>query len=137
MATARFLIRSFGLAALALALGVLSVVVWVALYSEAIAPGLGEPFYRGYANRIAPIIGILTGIPLLILAGWWAARMAGGGWRAGMAVGIAYAVIDLPLLAALSAGPIPWGYVVLSYASKIASAAIGGWIVGRRRLASA
>ena len=137
MMATRFLVRTIGLALLALALGVLSVVIWVALYSEVIAPGLGEPFYRAYADRVAPMIGIASGFPLLFAAGWWASRKADGGWRAGIAVGIAYVLIDLPLLFVLAGGAIPWSYVALSYASKVASSAAGGWVAARRRLASA
>lgn len=131
--TVRTLIRLIGLALLAMACGVLCVVVWVAFYSEIVAPGLGRPFYTDYANRVAPLIGIITGVPLLFVAGRWAsANMAGGaGWRAGAAVGVTYAVIDLPLLAALTSGAIPWGFVALSYTSKIIAGGAGGWSAAR------
>jgi len=136
--TGRFLIRSIGLALLALALGVVFVVIWVTIYSEIINPGRGDGFYETYAMRVAPVIGIATGIPLLFTGGWLAARKPGSiaGWQAGAAVGVAYAVIDLPLIAALAGGAIPWGYVALSYSSKIAAAAAGGWAAARRALAN-
>ena len=136
--TGRFIIRTIGLALLALALGVLIVIIWVTIYSEVIDTGRGQAFYEAYANRIAPIIGIVSGIPLLFGAGWITARQRhpGAGWQAGAAVGIAYAVIDMPLVAALAGGAIPWSYVVLSYASKIAAAAAGGWVAARRALAN-
>ena len=126
--TGRFLIRTIGLALLALALGVILVIIWVTIYSEIIDTGRGAAFYQAYANRIAPVIGIASGIPLLFGVGWLAARRreALPGWQAGAAVGIAYAVIDLPLIAALAGGAIPWGYVALSYSTKIAAAAAGG-----------
>lgn len=133
-----FVFRTIGLALLAMAIGVLCVVLWVALYSEVIAPGLGEPYYRAYADRVAPMIGIVTGMPLLLAAGWLAARKAGGGagWRSGIAVGIAYVIIDLPLLAMVAGGAIPWGYVALSYVTKIAAAALGGRASARQSLVS-
>lgn len=126
--TGRFLIRTIGLALLALALGVVLVIIWVTIYSEVIDPGRGDSFYQAYAMRIAPVIGIASGMPLLFAGGWLAARRRGAlpGWQAGAAVGIAYAVIDLPLIAALAGGAIPWGYVALSYGTKIAAAAAGG-----------
>ncbi len=136
MINPRFLTRTVALAALAMALGVASVVLWVALYSEVISPGLGEPFYRAYANRVAPIIGIVTGIPLLFVAGRFASRQAKDDWRAGAAVGIAYVLIDAPLLFALSDDAIPWGYVALSYVTKLSSAAAGGWAAARKPLAN-
>lgn len=131
--TGRFLIRTIGLALLALALGVVFVIIWVTIYSEIIDPGRGDAFYQAYAMRIAPVIGIASGIPLLFTGGWIAAHKPGSlsGWQAGAAVGIAYAVIDLPLIAALAGGAIPWGYVALSYGTKIAAAAAGGRASGR------
>lgn len=135
--TGRFLIRTIGLALLALALGVVLVVIWVTIYSELIDPGRDDAFYQAYAMRIAPVIGIASGIPLLFTGGLLAARRRGelSGWLAGAAVGIAYAIIDLPLIAALAGsagGPIPWGYVALSYSTKIVAAAAGGWQSGKR-----
>ncbi len=135
--TGRFLIRTIGLALLALALGVVFVIIWVTIYSEILDPGRGDAFYQAYAMRIAPVIGIASGIPLLFIGGWLAARKRESlpGWQTGAAVGIAYAVIDLPLIAALAGGAIPWGYVALSYGTKIAAAAAGGR--ASARLASA
>lgn len=132
--TGRFLIRTIGLALLALALGVVLVIIWVTIYSEMIDPGRGDAFYQAYAMRVAPMIGIASGIPLLFTGGWRAARKPGSlpGWQAGAAVGVAYAVIDLPLIAALAGGAIPWGYVAFSYSTKIAAAAAGGWWSGKR-----
>ncbi len=132
--TGRFLIRTIGLALLALALGVVLVIIWVTIYSEMIDPGRDDAFYQAYAMRIAPVIGIASGIPLLFTGGWLAARKPGSlpGWQAGAAVGVAYAIIDLPLIAALAGGAIPWGFVALSYSTKIAAAAAGGWWSGKR-----
>ncbi|MCJ8157276.1 hypothetical protein [Sphingomonas sp. LaA6.9] len=140
MLTGRQVLRAIVLAIAAMLLGVLFTIVWVALYSAVIAPGQELAFYEDYAIRSAPLIAVVTGLPILFCMGWLMARDmdAGEGARAGAMVGIAYTVIDFLLLLSL-AGPvgIPWGMLALSYGTKIAAGAAGGWVATRNALENA
>ncbi|RJF93419.1 hypothetical protein D3876_03530 [Sphingomonas cavernae] len=118
-------------------LGVLCTILWVAIYSAVIAPGQGLAFYEDYAARAAPTIAIVTGIPILFVAGWFIARNLPRreGIGAGVLVGLVYTVIDLVLLLALAGElDLPWGVLALSYGTKIAAGAAGGWLATRNAL---
>lgn len=137
MLTGRLVLRAILLAIAAMMLGILCTIVWVAFYSAVLSPGEDLAFYEDYAMRSAPMIGVIAGVPILLSAGWFIAHNLGQreGWRAGALVGIAYAVIDLVLLLALAGeADIPWGMIALSYSTKIAAGAAGGWLATRRAL---
>jgi hypothetical protein len=118
--------RSIAVAIGAMVLNVAMSFVWVFLYSVLIAPGQSEAAYQAYAMRAAPWCSVIAGVPILFGAGWLLARWHGGGWRTGIGAGIAYVVIDMAVIASagmLTAFPL---ILVLSYATKLGAAALGG-----------
>lgn len=129
--------RAILLAIAAMIIGIVLTILWVAIYSAAIEPGRDLAYYQDYATASAPLVGIIVGIPILFVAGWFAGRGHSGtrAISAGAAVGIAYAVVDVAVLF-LFAGDreIPWTMVGLSYATKIAASAAGGFLAGRKPL---
>ena len=129
-------LRSVAVAVAAMALNVAMAFFWVFLYSILIAPGQDEAAYQAYAMRAAPWSSVIAGIPILFAAGWVLARWHGGGWRTGIFAGLAYVVIDALILLAAGALLDLVAIVVLSFTTKLAAAALGGSLAGRR-LASA
>ena len=125
-------LRSVAIAIAAMALNVAFFFLWVFLYSMVIAPGQEPAAYEAYANRAAPWGSVIAGIPILFAGGWLLARWHGGGWRTGIAAGIAYAVIDLVILSAAGALFDLLAVAALSWSTKIAAAALGGSLAGRR-----
>lgn len=117
----------------AMLLNIVVSILWVAFYSFAIEPGRDVAFYQAYADRAVPLVSLIAGLPLLLGAGWLIGRGRGRtAPHAGAMVGIAYAVIDCAIVFAFAAGqPTPWGQIALSYATKIAAGALGGWIAAR------
>lgn len=118
----------------AMLLNIVISILWVAFYSFAIEPGRNLAFYQSYADRTVPLVSLIAGIPLLLAAGWLIGRGRPGraGLQAGAMVGIGYAVIDCAIIFAFAAGQaIPWGQIAVSYATKIAAGAFGGWIAAR------
>jgi hypothetical protein len=125
-------LRSVAIAVAAMALNVAFFFLWVFLYSTFIAPGQEAAAYEAYANRTAPWSSVIAGIPILLAGGWVLARWHGGGWRAAIGAGVAYAVIDLVILTAAGALFGLLGIAALSWSTKIAAAALGGLLAGRR-----
>jgi hypothetical protein len=123
--------RGVGLAVLAMAICVLLAFGWVWFYSMFVDPGHDGAFYQAYAQRVAPLISIAAGIPLLFLAGWLNARGTDHVF-APLVPAVAYIVIDVVLLAASGLWPAAWS-VILSYLTKLASAWAGGALARRRR----
>ena len=127
----RIIARGIGLGVIAMALSVGAAFALVWFYSFAINPGHDGAFYQAYAQRVAPIIGIAAGIPILLLAGW----LSGRGTRSAIAPllpAIVYIVIDIGLIAFGGLWPPVWSLVV-SYLTKLAAAWAGGAIAQRRR----
>jgi hypothetical protein len=124
-------LRSVVIAFAAMVLNVAFSFLWVAIYSKIIAPGQGEAAYKAYAMRVAPWSSVIAGIPILFAAGWLLARWHGGGWEIGIWAAIAYVLIDfLILVAARALGQFPM-IVALSFATKLAAAALGGAMAQR------
>jgi hypothetical protein len=123
--------RGVALGIAALLLNTAFAILWVWLYSVIIDPGHDGAFYQAYAQRVAPIAGFICGIPLLLAAGWLAARGRPGGVTA-LIPAMTYVVLDLALMAAgnLWASPVA---LLLSSASKAAAAWAGGRIARARR----
>jgi hypothetical protein len=132
----KLVLQSIAFAIAAMALNVACAFLWVAIYSHLIAPGQSEAAYEAYAMRATPWSAIIAGIPILFGAGWLLARWHGGGWRTGIGVAIAYAAMDFLILLAFNALLVMPGIVLLSDATKLAAAALGGRIAARRAIAA-
>jgi hypothetical protein len=118
-----------GVAALALNVAIAFLLVWV--YSIAIAPGHAPAFYSAFAERAAPISGIVAGFFLLMAAGYLNAARSRD-HLAGLVPAGAYILLDALLTALAPAGPALW-LTGLSYASKLAAGWLGGRLAMRRR----
>ena len=125
-------LKSVGFAVASMALNVAVAFLWVFIYSTFIAPGQSEAAYEAYAMRVAPWSSVIAGIPILFAAGWLLARWHGGGWRTGLCAGIAYVVIDATMLLSLGLLLDFLAVVVWSFTTKLAAAALGGALAGRR-----
>lgn len=133
----RIIARGIGLGILAMALNVAIALAWVWFYSVSVNPGHGGDHYQLYGQRVAPIIGIAAGIPLLFLAGWLSGRGSSSGWFARVAPqipAITYILIDIALAAISGLWPPTWSLAV-SYATKLAASWAGGMLARRRRRA--
>lgn len=127
----KLVLRSIALALAAMALNVACAFLWVAIYSYLIAPGQSEAAYEAYAERATPWSAIIAGMPILLGAGWLMSRWHGGDWRTGMGPAIAYAAMDFLILLAFNALLVMPGIVLLSDATKLAAAALGGRLAGK------
>ena len=125
-------LRSLATAVAAMVLNVACAFLWVLIYSMLIAPGQDEAAYQAYAMRVAPWSSVIAGIPILFAAGWLLARWHGGGWRTGICAGIAYVVIDGAMLLSLGVLLDFLAVVAWSFTTKLAAAALGGALAGRR-----
>jgi hypothetical protein len=120
-----------GIAAMALVVAIGA--AWVWLSAIAFNPGHAEPYYQLYAQRVAPLIAITSGIPLLFAAGW----LSGRGTRspaAPLLPAITYILLDIVLVAAGGLWPPVWSLIV-SWLTKLAAAWAGGALARRRRAA--
>ena len=124
-------LRSVAVAVAAMVLNVAAAFLWVLIYSMLIAPGQEEAAYQAYALRAAPWSSVIAGIPILLFAGWLLARWHGGGWRTGIGPAVAYAVMDFLILLGFGALPAMAGVALISDATKLAAAALGGHMAGK------
>jgi hypothetical protein len=127
----RIIARGLGLGLLAMLLNVAVAFAWVYFYSVAIAPGHDGAFYQAYAQRVAPISGIIAGIPIFLAAGWLAAR-GRGAERAALLPAAAYILLDIALVTISGLWP-PFWSLPLSYATKLAAAWGGGRLTRRQK----
>lgn len=126
--------RAFGLAILAVVLGVVASVVWVLVYALAVAPGQGQQAYVDYANAAAPTIALTTGVPIMVLLGWWIGR--GRDRRTalfgGALVALFFFAIDIALLAGLgNIALAPWAEILPGYGARLAAALAGAALAAR------
>jgi len=113
----------------ALILIVLATVLWIVLYSAAIAPGHDAAFYQSYAVNAAPTIGVIVGIPAFFVFGWLIARgrTLAHGLGAAALVAVAFFVIDMAIQFLMGGSFAPPGMMALTYISKLLAAVAGGW----------
>jgi hypothetical protein len=128
--TARRILWLAGLAILVMVVNVLISILYMVVYSFVIDPGQTQAYYEAHIQQAAPYSSIIAGIPLMLLAGWWAAGLWNRalGMKAAFIVWLVYAVIDL--LAILSAGMDSRIAVLfaISFVTKLAAAFIGARI---------
>lgn len=129
------ILRGVGLGLVAMALDVAVAFVWVWLYSLLVAPGHDAGFYADYARHVAPISAIVAGAPILFVAGYLAAHRAESSrvLLAALMPAITYILVDAALLSLAPAPPAVWA-TGLSYLTKLAAAAAGGWVAVRGRV---
>ena len=121
--------RVAALAGLALgvtAAGVAISILYMVVYSYVIDPGHEKAYYEAHAQVAVPYCGVVAGMPLMFLVGWWV------GWRSAVIVWLAYTVIDLAVLVA-------WGptwragtFVAVSLLTKLGSAYLGALVASWR-----
>ena len=125
-----WLVPLLAILAMALNIAVSFAVVWA--YSAFVAPGQDMAFYEAFALRSAPLSSVVAGMPILFGAGWIAGRNSASGMRAGLAVGVVYVLIDGALVLAAGAMAEMWTWEIVSYSTKLAAAAAGGFVGARR-----
>ncbi len=121
---------ALGLAATALLTAV--VVAWVLVYAYVVAPGHPPALYQAYAARVAPIAGILGGIPLFALAGHLAVRRHCYDLALALTPAATFILVDLVLLASFQrAAFTAWLPLLISWLSKLAAGMLGGRLTAR------
>ncbi len=125
-------LRLAGVALLVLVANVAASIGYMVVYSYVINPGHNEQFYRDHITVAAPYCSIVAGIPLMFLAGWWAA-----GWsstqhavQAAVIIWLVYALIDGAVLVASGMTARIAALFAVSMLTKLA-AVYGGALVGR------
>ena len=107
-------------------------IVYMVVYGHLINPGHPKEFYDEHVKIAAPYCSIITGIPLMFLAGIWVAGWAGAGGggllgvKAAIIVWLTYAIIDLGILLAMGGmNPKISMLLVGSLVTKLAAAYAG------------
>ena len=105
----------------------------VAVYAYVIEPGHDAAFYEASAQRIAPWSSVVAGVFLFFGALYWLTRRRPERHAVGfaLAVSLAYAVVDLAIVAGAGSLPSIAGIVALSLATKFAAAIAGASVAGR------
>lgn len=133
--------RIVGAALLVMALNVGVSILYMFIYGYLINPGHPEQFYQEHVQTAAPWCSIIAGAPLMFLiCRWLASRWErASAVRAAVSVWVVYAAIDLLVLGGswMNSSPKPWliALVVISLATKLAAAYLGGTSGARRALA--
>jgi hypothetical protein len=123
-----------GIALLVMVVNVAISILYMVVYSHVIDPGHESAYYQKHVEIAAPYCSIVAGIPLMFLAGWWVGGFwdVGLGVRSALIVWLAYAVIDLAILAA-SGMTIRVGVLfVVSFLTKLAAVYFGALVAGCR-----
>jgi hypothetical protein len=128
-----------GVAILVLVANVGASILYMIVYSYVINPGHDPQYYNDHVQFAAPYLSIVAGVPLMFLAGWWVAGLweRSLGLRAAWIVWLAYASIDLAIVAAAGGPAGAEGLVLASVATKLAAAHFGASLRIARRSAHA
>ena len=107
-----------------LALGVMAVnvaisILYMVVYGYVIDPGHEKAYYDAHVKVAAPYIGIVAGIPLMFLVGWWV-----GLWPA-VVVWLVYTVFDLAALAVFGPTLRAGVFIAVSVLTKLGSVYLG------------
>jgi hypothetical protein len=123
-----------GIALLVMVANVAISILYMVVYGHAIDPGHEKAYYQEHIKIAAPYCSIVAGIPLMFLAGWW----VGGFWEPGLGVQsalivwLAYAVIDLAVVAASGFTARIGILFAVSFLTKLAAVYVGALVAGRR-----
>lgn len=122
-----------GIALLVLVANVAISILYMVVYGHVIDPGHEEAYYQEHVKIAAPYCSIVAGIPLMFLAGWWVSGFwdAGLGVRSALIVWLAYAVIDLAILAVAGLTAKIGVLVAVSLLTKLAAVYFGALVAGR------
>lgn len=106
---------------------IISAVAWVAIYSYLIHPGETQAYYEDYAQSASPIVSVVIGIPYWFFTCRWVGRKAGTRAVA-MCVWAWFIlfIIDLGLIFMAKPPDFNWSMVVMSHATKLLAAYLGG-----------
>jgi hypothetical protein len=123
-----------GIALLVLVANVAISIVYMVVYGHVIDPGHERVYYQEHIKIAAPYCSIVAGVPLMFLAGWWVGGFWGGRLKvqSGIIVWLAYAVIDLAILAASGMTARIGVLFAVSFLTKLAAVYFGTLVVGRR-----
>lgn len=130
----QILVRAALFAVLSLILlAVLSVVAFLFLIGMPSGPG-GLADFQAQAAQMAPRVDLIVGAIVMLMCGWLAARPFAGhdALKAGLMVGIVYILLDVLIVFLFGdVQQMGIGTTGVSYAVKLAAAAIGGLLAGR------
>ena len=127
----------------AIVVGVLNVLLFVlfmVLYSHVFNAGHDEAFYQAAAQKFGPVASIVSGIPLMFLAGYWVSRRLGphNGMVGAIVVWVVYFVLDLAIVAGSGQLLTIFPLFFASFATKMLAVLAGGQFArGRSHSASA
>jgi hypothetical protein len=102
-------------------------ILYMVVYGHLIDPGHEKAYYQQHIKIAAPYCSIIAGIPLMFLAGWWVSGFwdVGRGVQSAMIVWLAYAVIDLAILAASGLTARIGVLFAVSFLTKLAAVYLG------------
>lgn len=125
---------AFGLAAM-IALAAI-IFAWVLVYSTLVTPGHAAAYYQAYAARVAPLAGIVLGLPVFALVGQLAVRHRGYSLVLTLIPAATFILLDLALLALFQRSAFAaWPLLLLSWLTKLFAAWVGGRFGSRRATA--
>src|SRR5262245_7947966 len=122
-----------GIALLVMVANIVASILYMVVYGHLINPGHEKAYYHEHVKIAAPYCSIVAGIPLMFLAGWWVSGFweAGLGVQSAIIVWLAYAAIDLAILAASGMTAKIGIIVAISLITKLAAAYLGALFAGR------
>jgi hypothetical protein len=122
-----------GVALLVMAANVAVSILYMVVYGHLIDPGHEQEYYQEHVKIAAPYCSIVAGMPLMFFAGWWVSGFWDGqlGVRGALIVWLAYAVIDLPIVAASGLTARTAVLVGVSLLTKLAAVYLGALVAGR------
>ena len=123
-----------GVAVLVLVVNVGVSIMYMVVYSYLIDPGHDEQYYREHIKVAGPYCSVVAGMPLMFLAGWWVAGWWQGQFavKAALVVWLAYALIDIAVLAAAGLTTRIAVLFAVSFLTKLAAVYVGA-LVGSHR----
>jgi len=124
----------FPTALLVMVVNVLLHVSYMVVYGYVINPGEPAEFYQEYAQASAPYSSIIAGMPLMFLAGLWIGRKfpRRNSVKAAVLVWLVYFLIDGAILALTGTLVAVAALFAASFATKFASASLGGFLAQKR-----
>jgi hypothetical protein len=108
-----------GLALGVIAVGVAISILYMAVYGHVIDPGHEQAYYEAHVKIAGPYVGIIAGIPLMFLVGWWV------GMQSAIVVWLVCALVDVAVLAGYGLTLRGGAFVAVSILTKLVSTYLG------------